>query len=142
MHSSRMRTVRCSGRLRGVAAQGGCLPKGISAQRWCLPREGICPGRVSAQGVSAQGLSAWGCLPGGVSAWGCTTPWTQRQTPPDQEADTLPRQTPPWTQRQTSPAPRCRHPHPCRDRQRPLKNITFPQLLLRAATLLKTCTGN
>ena len=41
MHSSRMRTVRCSGRLGG----GGCLPGG------CLPR-----------GLSAQ---LGGCLPGG-----------------------------------------------------------------------------
>ena len=35
MHSSRMRTVRCSGRLRGdcpgVSAQGRCLPGGMSA---------------------------------------------------------------------------------------------------------------
>ena len=52
MHSSRMHTVRCSGRL------GGCLPGGL------------CPGGVC-QGVSAQReVSAWrgGCLP--------------RQTPP------------------------------------------------------------
>ena len=48
MHSSRMRTVRCSRRLLG----------------------GVCPGRGSAQGVSAQGV----CL-GGVSAQGgCVFP--------------------------------------------------------------------
>ena len=40
MHSSRMLTVRCSGR------PGGCLPA----------REGVCPGEVSAQG---------GCLAAG-----------------------------------------------------------------------------
>ena len=44
MHSSRMRTVHCSG-CRGVSAQG-----------------------VSAWGMSAQGMSAGGCLPGGESA--------------------------------------------------------------------------
>ena len=43
MHSSRMRTIRCSGRLRGVCL-GRCLPRGVSA--WgCLPR-GVCPGGV------------------------------------------------------------------------------------------------
>ena len=45
MHSSRMRTVRCSSRL-----------------LW-----GVCPGGVSAQGVSTQGVSDWG----GMSARGC-----------------------------------------------------------------------
>ena len=50
MHSSRMRTVHCSGRLGG----GRCLPGG------CLPG-GACLGDVC-WGVSAQ----VGCLPGGV----------------------------------------------------------------------------
>ena len=54
MHSSRMRTVRFSGRLRGVSARGGV----VSAQG-C----GVCP-----DGVSAQGEAVW-CLPRG-----CTTP--------------------------------------------------------------------
>ena len=36
MHSSRMRTVRCSGRRGG----GGYLPGGISAMGGCLPRQG------------------------------------------------------------------------------------------------------
>ena len=62
MHSSRMRTVRCSGR-RG----GGCLPswwvclsRGVSPQRGC-----VCPG-VSGKGVSGQG-GVWPgkYLPGG-----------------------------------------------------------------------------
>ena len=48
MHSSRMCTVRCSGRhLGGDVCQGGCLN-----------RRGVCPG-----GVSAWGVFAWGCLP-------------------------------------------------------------------------------
>ena len=51
MHSSRMCTVRCSGR-RG----GGCLPGGVSVQgglpgRGCLP-EGSLPRGVSVQGRS------------------------------------------------------------------------------------------
>ena len=56
LHSSRMHTVRCSGRLRGVSTRRA-VPRG------CLPG-GVC------QGVSAQReVSAWGgCLP--------------RQTPP------------------------------------------------------------
>ena len=50
MHSSRMRIVRCSGRL------GGCLHGQVSV-RGCLPRECL-PG-----GVSQRGVSAWGmCL--------------------------------------------------------------------------------
>ena len=60
MHSSRMRTVRCSSHLgEGVSAEGGCLPRGCLPRRvsvWvgCLPRRG-----VSAQGVFGQGV----CLP-------------------------------------------------------------------------------
>ena len=54
MHSSRMRTVCCSSRLRGVSGRGvftrGCLAKGVSA------RGDVCPG-----GVSAQGGVGWGC---------------------------------------------------------------------------------
>ena len=38
MHSSRMRTVRCSDRhLVGSVCLGGCLPGEMSAQRGCLP---------------------------------------------------------------------------------------------------------
>ena len=70
MHSSRMRTVRCSGHLGG----GGFLPMG------CLG--GVCLGGICPVGLFAQeGVSAWGsvcpgesvqgCLPRGVSAWGC-----------------------------------------------------------------------
>ena len=40
MHSSRMRTVRCSDRL-GGGQPGGCLPRGVSAQ------EGVCLGVVT-----------------------------------------------------------------------------------------------
>ena len=70
MHSSSMRTIRCSGRLMGgvVSAQGGCLPGGCVCRGGCLPRGGVClggggmgvcrgsvcPGGVSARGVSAQ----------------------------------------------------------------------------------------
>ena len=54
MHSSRMRTVRSSGRRRR-----GCIPA-------CSGHGRVCPGGLSAWGVSPQG----GCLPGGVSAWG------------------------------------------------------------------------
>ena len=61
MHSSRMRTVRCSYRL------GGCLPGGVSSQ-WgeeCLPR-GVC-------------LPNWG---GGVCPVGCTpSPDPEVETP-------------------------------------------------------------
>ena len=49
-----------------------------------------------------RGVSAWGCLSKGVSTQGVsiqTPPRTQRQTPPDPEADT------PWTHRQTPPHP-------------------------------------
>ena len=58
MHSSRMRTVRCSSRLlgEGVVSARGCLPGGGGY----LPR-GVCPG---------------GCLPHTSSP----TPWTEWQT--------------------------------------------------------------
>ena len=80
MHSSRMRTICCSGRLLGggclasrLSAQGGCLPRGRgyaqggSAQGGCLPR-----GRGYARGASAQGGSAQGggVCPGGLPG-GC-----------------------------------------------------------------------
>ena len=51
MHSSRMRTVRCSGH------RGGCLPRGF-----CLG--------VSAQGVSARG-GGGGCIPACTEQRGC-----------------------------------------------------------------------
>ena len=60
MHSSRMRTVRCSGRLgRGVGClPRGCLPKGVLgvSVEGCLPK-GVCLGDVCA--------GWWGCLPRG-----------------------------------------------------------------------------
>ena len=51
MYSSRMRTVRCSGRLLGVSTRGSVCPRGVSA--WGVSAGGCLPG-VSAQGVSAQ----------------------------------------------------------------------------------------
>ena len=128
MHSSRMRTICCSGRLLGggclasrLSAQGGCLPRGRgyaqggSAQGGCLPR-----GRGYAQGGSAQGGSAQGgCLPrgrgyaqgggvcpgglpGGVFAWGCLP------DPPPRPVDKI--------------TDAC-------------ENITFPHLLLRTVII-------
>ena len=69
MHSSRMRTIRCSGHL-GVSQHG--LGRGVyPSMDWAV---GVC--------VSQHALGR-GCLPGGVSAQvrGCLphTPW---QTPP------------------------------------------------------------
>ena len=54
MHSSRMSTVRSSGRRGGSA-------RGVSAQR-VSAQEGVCLGIVCPVGVSACG----GCLPGGM----------------------------------------------------------------------------
>ena len=73
MHSSRMRTVRSSGRLSG----GGSAPRGVSAPRG----RGVCSGGLSAPGgvCSRRGVSALG---GGIPA--CTeadTPRVDRQTP-------------------------------------------------------------
>ena len=58
-HSSRMRTVRCS----------GCLPRGVSAWLGGVCPEGVCPEGVSTwpSGVClVRGLAAWPgeCLPG------------------------------------------------------------------------------
>ena len=63
MHSSRMRTVRCSDRrgvsAQGVSAQGGvsakgvCLAGGVSAQGECLPTGGVASAQ-GGKGVSAQ----------------------------------------------------------------------------------------
>ena len=58
MHSSRMRTVRCSGRGRGERCLTG----------ECMPRVGICLG---GWGVAAQRSSDQGCVwPGGVCLGG------------------------------------------------------------------------
>ena len=111
MHSSRMRTAHFSGRIWG---EGFCLG-------------GICWG-VSAQG----GVCLEGVYPGGVRG-----PWTQRQTPPLHAGI------------HTPPA-HCMlgyiHPLPiaCWDTHTQLltewlidrcKNITFPQLRLRAVKI-------
>ena len=58
MHSSRMRTVRSSGRrsegrIPACPGQGGC----VSSMHWAA---GVCPG-----GCLPRGLSAQGCLHGG-----------------------------------------------------------------------------
>ena len=75
MHSSRMRTVRCSARRvmgGGCVCPGGvCLPGGgsVSAQGGVMCQGGTCPG----------GVYPGGCLPRGVCIPACTG------------ADTLPR---------------------------------------------------
>ena len=109
MHSSRMRTVSCSGRLMkgvGVSARG-VLPRGVSARgvprgRGCLPR-GVC---VLRWGVIPQGVV---CL-GGMSAWGVSACVLGRMY------------TSPllWTEFLT---------HVC-------ENITFPQLRLRTVKIM------
>ena len=71
MHSSRMRTVRCSGRRGG----GACIPA-------CTGQGGMYPSMHWAGGVYrsmhwAGGVSARGCLPEGVSA---TPPPLDRMT--------------------------------------------------------------
>ena len=84
MHSSRMRTVRSSGRLMylGVGGVknakkkkklfGGCLLWGVVCSGGCLLPGGVCSEGVSAPGVSVPGGSALegGCLLHGVSALG------------------------------------------------------------------------
>ena len=51
MHSSRMHTVRCSGRL---MIGEGCLPR-----VGCLLRVGVCPGGVCPVGCVHLPMSAW-----------------------------------------------------------------------------------
>ena len=73
MHSSRMRTVRCSSRLLGWG-EGGCrcicrwgrgyLPGGLHARVRGRPG-GVC------RGCLLRGCLLRGCLPRGVSAGGC-----------------------------------------------------------------------
>ena len=77
MHSSRMRTVRCSGCRGCIPActrQGGCLPMGgvcpelsaggcLTREEGCLPG-GVCPGEG-------------GVFPGRVSATNPLPPWTE-----------------------------------------------------------------
>ena len=70
MHSSRMRTVRCSNRLLGVSVRGGV---GGSARRGCLPR-GCLPG---GWGVCLGGR----CLPAGCLPRGCLPMGGVCQTP-------------------------------------------------------------
>ena len=74
MHSSRIRTIRYSGRLIGGRGGGVCLgcvcPGGV-----CPRGGGVCPGRVPAQEeVSTQGgVHPRGCLAGGCLAGGCVS---------------------------------------------------------------------
>ena len=64
MHSSRMCTVRCSGRLGRGGVYLGDSALGVSVQgSVCLGGGGVC------LGGSGWG---WGCLP-----WGCTPPCGQ-----------------------------------------------------------------
>ena len=75
-HSSRMRTVRCSGRRwRGCLLPGGCLPGGwgVSSQGGvCLG--GVCLGGLC-PGVSAQWDVCWGVSArGGVSQYALGRP--------------------------------------------------------------------
>ena len=60
MHSSRMHTVRCSGRPGGVSQgkslpRGGVSAQGVSTQKGCLPRRGVYQ--------VGGGVFARGCLP-------------------------------------------------------------------------------
>ena len=90
MHSSRMRTIGSSSHVypsmhwaEGCVSQHA-LGRGVSAQRGCLPGEGVYPGVcVCPGGVSAQGVSAWGgCLPRGVCLpGGCIPACTEADTP-------------------------------------------------------------
>ena len=75
MHSSRMRTVHCRGRLpRLGVCPGGCLPRG------CLPK-GVCLGEGVCLG-SAWGCLSRGCLPGGCLPRGLyTLPGPKADTP-------------------------------------------------------------
>ena len=74
MHSSRMRTIRCSGR-QGRVFPGGVCPGGVCpgglCPVGCLPGWGVSAQRVSDHGgVSAQ----WVCLPGGICPGGLSAP--------------------------------------------------------------------
>ena len=100
VHSSRMRTVRCSSRRPGLSARGGYLPgvsarglsdQGVSARRGCLPSgclpRGCLPGGCLPGGVCPGGCLPSGCLPGGVCQGGVcpgrvSAPGGVCQTPP------------------------------------------------------------
>ena len=126
MHSSRMRTVRCSshpggGRLPGgcLAMVGclarGCLPRGVSATHPPTPVNRMTDACETRMHSSRMRTTHSSSHPGGVS----TRPPPQEQTPhPWDQA--LPEQTPPRTRH-----PPSRHPpgrrHPPVDRQTPVK---------------------
>ena len=129
MHSSRMLTVRCSGRLgRGECLPQGCLPGGC-LPRGCLSRVGVCPGDVSGKG----------CLPRPVCGWGVYTPSPR----PIGKHPQTQRQTPLWTQWQT-PVPNQEVDAPPVTEFLTLacEKITFPQLLLRTAKIHKGAYGH
>ena len=65
MHSSKMRTVSCSGCL---GWGGGICLAGVSAWRECLPEGGVCVGGCLPRGGVCLGCV---CLPGGVCPEGC-----------------------------------------------------------------------
>ena len=96
MYSSRMRTVRCSGRLEAGSAWGGRLPRG------CLHPPG--PGADTPQDPEAD-------TPQDPEA---DTPKTQRQTPRGHPGPKgrHPLDTPPDPEADTPPAPRGRHNPP------------------------------
>ena len=83
MHSSRMCTVRCSGRLWGER----CLPRGVSA-KGCLPRGGVClgdsvcKGGVYLGGVCLGGVYLGGVCPGDVYLGGCLPRRVSARYPP------------------------------------------------------------
>ena len=85
MHSRRIHTVRCSGRLGGEGE--GCLPRGVSAPGMAAWEQCVCPGGC----LGAVCLSG-GCLPREV----CVCPGVSAQEvsawvgvyPPDPGADT------------------------------------------------------
>ena len=79
MHSSRMYTVRCSGRPCGAGVwpgrgclPGGCLLRGVSVQGGVCPGGSVCPGVVC--------VCPRGCLPEGVSAQEVVYPPGQTDT--------------------------------------------------------------
>ena len=132
MHSSRMRTVHCSGSL----LRGGgevCPGRGVMSDRgrwWCLPR-----GLVSAQGegVSTQGVSAQGGVrPGGGSSQGGFAWLSVCPGGVSAQGGVLPGGVCPGG---CLPDP---HPRPVDRMTDACENITFPQLLLRTVTRLET----
>ena len=85
MHSSRMRTIRCSDRRGGGACipactgQEGCVSQHALDGGVCIPacigKGGVCPGGCVCRGVVCLGVSAWDvCLGGVCTGVVCHTP--------------------------------------------------------------------